>query len=111
FRIRREQGLSAPHGVLAQVALHWIEPGADPQTVPGVPGQWQLTADRLTVTWEGEQLRLLTGSPEVEAGDQDGTQRATVLSAAEVRLARLGDAAEPEALRRGRRTAPRIRAP
>src|SRR5699024_4936211 len=47
FRIRREQGLSAPHGVLAQVALHWIEPGADPQTVPGVPGQWQLTADRL----------------------------------------------------------------
>ncbi len=108
FRIRREQGLSAPHGVLAQVALHWIEPGADPQTVPGVPGQWQLTADRLTVTWEGEQLRLLTGSPEVEAGDQDGTQRATVLSAADVRLARFGDEVEIEVIRRGGRTGLRI---
>ncbi|HLS73332.1 MAG TPA: DUF1684 domain-containing protein [Actinomycetaceae bacterium] len=108
FRARREQGLSAPHGVLAQVALHWIEPGAGPQTVPGVPGQWQLIADELAVTWEGESLRLLTGAPEVEVDDQDGTQRATVLSTADVRLARFGDDVEIEVIGRGGRTGLRI---
>src|SRR5699024_8765297 len=47
-------------------------------------------------------------SPEVEAGDQDGTQRATVLSAADVRLARFGDEVEIEVIRRGGRTGLRI---
>lgn len=108
FREQREDGLAAPHGVLAQVGLHWVDPAAGPQSFDGVPGTWQIEGGQLLVTWQGEQLRLLTGAPEVEADDEDGTHRATVLSFDDVRLARFGHDAHIDVIHRGGRTGLRI---
>ena len=50
FRRRRDESLAAPHGILAQVGMHWIDPSAGPQHVGDVPGSWEIVDDRLVAT-------------------------------------------------------------
>lgn len=108
FRERRDRGLSAPHGILAQVALHWVEPGAGEQRFEGLPGAWRLVRDRLEVRWEGEALTLLAGPEEVQAADEDGWRRAALSSLGDVRLARFAEDVQLDVIRRGGRTGVRV---
>lgn len=38
FRTRRESELAAPHGVLSQVGLHWVDPADGAHAIDGLPG-------------------------------------------------------------------------
>lgn len=108
FRDRRDRSLAAPHGILAQVGLHWLDPQQGARRVDGVPGSWQLADQQLTVTWQGEELELLAGAPEVEVSAQDGRRRALVRTPGDVRLARFGDDVQIDVIRRGGRTGLRL---
>ncbi|HEX7352169.1 DUF1684 domain-containing protein [Brachybacterium sp.] len=91
FRERREHALAAPHGVLAQVALHWIAPGGGEQSFDGLPGRWHLGDDGLAgVAAEGEELEILEGT------------------ASGVRRVRVGADIEIEVIVRGGRTGLRV---
>ncbi|MCX4745988.1 DUF1684 domain-containing protein [Kitasatospora sp. NBC_01287] len=42
----RKASVSAPHGMLALIGTHWLEPEpAEPVEIPGVPGRWSAAAD------------------------------------------------------------------
>ena len=90
FRARRDRELSAPHGILAQVGLHWVDPDAGGQSFDGVPGRWGLTGAALSVSGAGEELEILEGEP----GD--------------VHRARFGRDVHIEVIRRGGRTGLRL---
>lgn len=106
FRARRESGLADPHGILAQVALHWVDPQAGAQTFEGLPGTWRLVEDRLEVTWEGEALTLLPD--EVELSAEGSSRRAVLLTDGDVRLAGVGELVQIDVIRRGGRTGLRV---
>ncbi|WP_193107194.1 DUF1684 domain-containing protein [Brachybacterium sp. FME24] len=108
FRRRRDETLAAPHGILAQVGLHWVAPDAGPQRFDEVPGQWENTADRLTGTWDGSALTLLASAPEVSVSEADGRRQATVTSVSDVRLASYGDDVQIDVIRRGGRLGLRL---
>ncbi|GAA1490163.1 DUF1684 domain-containing protein [Brachybacterium sacelli] len=93
FRHRREEALAARHGVLAQVALHWIEPAKVERSVEGLPGQYRLEGGRLGVSGGTEELEVLDGSRE------------------DLRLARFGDDVQVEVIHRGGRTGLRLMNP
>ena len=108
FRDRRDRSLAAPHGILAQVGLHWVDSGQAPRRVDGVPGSWELAGDQLTVTWQGEALELLAAAPEVEVTSQGDRHRASVRTSGDVRLARFGADVQIDVIRRGGRTGLRL---
>lgn len=108
FRARREASLAAPHGILAQVALHWLDPEAGEQRFDALPGRWRLVDDRLEVSWEGEALTLLAGAAEVELFEDGDAHRAVLLTAGDVRLARLAGDVQIDVIRRGGRTGLRV---
>lgn len=108
FRRRRDESLAAPHGILAQVGLHWIDPTAGPQQVADVPGSWEVVDDRLVATFPTSEVSLLAGSPEVEAHADGESTTATVLAAGDVRLAGFGQDVQIDVIRRGGRIGLRL---
>jgi len=108
FRARRDHSLAAPHGILAQVGLHWIDPADGPHEIEGVPGTWRRESDVLEVEWEGEALELLADAPEALVEHHEGTTRVTVGAAGDVRLARFGDDVQIDVIRRGDRIGLRL---
>lgn len=108
FRERRDRSLSSPHGVLAQVALHWIDAGAEEQSFDGLPGRWSLVEDRLTVRWEGDALFLLVEPGDVEVTAEAEQRRAVLTAPGDVRLARIAHDVEIDVIHRGGRTGLRV---
>ena len=108
FRDRRDHDLAAPHGILAQVGLHWVDPEAGEQRFDGLPGLWRITGDRLEVIWEAEALTLLVGADEVELSEEGGRRRAVVLTEGDVRLASFAEDVQIDVIRRGGRTGLRV---
>lgn len=108
FRDRRERSLAAPHGVLAQVALHWVDPDADEHTVDGLPGRWRIADEQLQVSWGREDLDLLADAPDVEHSIEGTEHQATLRTDGDVRLARFGQDVEIDVIRRGGRTGLRV---
>lgn len=108
FRARRDRGLAAPHGILSQIALHWLDADAGPQSFDGIPGTWQIEEGELVVTGEVGGFSLLVGAPDVEVEGQGGQERAVVKAPGDVRLARFGDEVHIDVIRRGGRTGLRI---
>src|SRR3954468_3867504 len=53
---RRHEAVRAdPHGFLAITGLHWLT--AEPRRLPGAPGEWSTSSDRVVVTLAaGEEL-------------------------------------------------------
>ena len=51
FRTRRESELAAPHGVLSQVGLHWVDPADGAHAIDGLPGTWRREGEVLEVGW------------------------------------------------------------
>ena len=62
WRTRRDERLRRPHGTLALVGTHWLEPEPAPM-VPGEPVLWSGDADTVTVTAKAEHGLLLDGEP------------------------------------------------
>ncbi|MGY5764167.1 DUF1684 domain-containing protein [Brachybacterium sp. DNPG3] len=112
FRARRDESLRQPHGILSQVALHWVEPDAGEQSFEGVPGRWSRTGTTLTVSWSGEELELLEPGAEDEPDDagqhRAGRHRARREIAGDVRLARFGDDVQIDVIPRGDRIGLRV---
>ncbi|UVY85042.1 DUF1684 domain-containing protein [Brachybacterium sp. NBEC-018] len=112
FRHHREEQLAVSHGVLSQVALHWVDPEAAEQTFAGLPGSWSVEDGLLTVRWRGAELTVLAGSADVttdEVADVDGTvHRATVTTPGDVRLAAFAEDVQIDVIRRGGRTGLRV---
>lgn len=108
FRRRRDDSLAARHGILSQVALHWIDPSAGTQRLGEVPGSWEITEDRLVVRFRGAELTLLADSSEVDVRTDDGVTVTTVTSAGDVRLASFGEDVQIDVIRRGGRIGLRL---
>lgn len=112
FRDRRNASLAAPHGILAQVGIRWIDPAAGPQRLDDVPGSWEIVEDRVVVHLEGGELTLLAGAPDVEVqvDVHEGGDRttATVVSPGDVRLASYDDDVQIDVIRRGGRVGLRL---
>lgn len=108
FRERRDRSLASPHGILAQVALHWIDAGAGEQSFEGLPGRWSLVEDRLEVRWEGDALFLLVEPGEVEVAAEAEQRRAVLTASKDVRLARIAHDVEIDVIHRGGRTGLRV---
>lgn len=108
FRHRRDESLAAPHGILAQVGIRWIDPTAGPQRLDGVPGTWEIVEDRAVVHLEGTDLTLLAGAPDVEVHEGDDRATATVVSSGDVRLASYDDDVQIDVIRRGGRIGLRL---
>lgn len=132
FRHHREEQLAVAHGVLSQVALHWVDPEAGAQTFAGLPGSWSVEDGLLTVRWRGAELTVLAGSADVttdevaEAGADGATEstestdptagaarvgtvhRATVTTPGDVRLAAFAEDVQIDVIRRGGRTGLRV---
>lgn len=108
FRRRRDEALAAPHGILAQVALHWIDPEAGSQQVDGIPGSWQIVAGHLVASVETAELTLLAEEGEVSTQEEGATTTATVISPGDVRLARFGEDVQIDVIRRGGRIGLRV---
>ena len=133
FRHHREERLAVSHGVLSQVALHWVDPEAAEQTFAGLPGSWSVEDGLLTVRWRGAELTVLAGSADVtiadvgaadgapaEAGTATATadgasatgvgtaHRATITSPGDVRLAAFAEDVQIDVIRRGGRTGLRV---
>lgn len=108
FRARRDRSLAAPHGVLAQVGLHWVDPDAGQQTFEGLPGAWRLVEDRLEVSWEGDAVELLVDPAQVEVTAEGGRRQALLLAPGDVRLADVGEDVQVDVIRRGGRTGLRV---
>lgn len=108
FRRRRDEALAAPHGVLAQVALHWIDPEAGAQQLDGIPGSWQIVAGHLVASVETAELTLLAEEGEISTQEEGATTTATVISPGDVRLARFGEDVQIDVIRRGGRIGLRV---
>jgi uncharacterized protein len=108
FRDRRGSSLSAPHGILAQVALHWIDPEVDGQGFDALPGRWRITEDGLEVCWEGEDLHLLVDPEDAQVTDEGSRHRAVLSAPGDVRLAHVGEDVHVDVIRRGGRTGLRM---
>lgn len=108
FRDRRERSLGAPHGVLAQVALHWVDPGSGEQTFDGLPGRWRIADGHLQVGWEDEDLQLLADAADVEHAAEGAEHRATLRAGGDVRLGHFGEDVQIDVIRRGGRTGLRV---
>lgn len=108
FRRRRDDSLTAPHGILAQVALHWIDPSAGQQRLGEVPGSWEIIGDRPVARFLGTELTLLTDSPEVDVRADGGATLATVTALGDVRLASFGEDVQVDVIRRGGRIGLRL---
>lgn len=108
FRVRRDRGLAAPHGILSQVGLHWIDPADGAREIEGVPGTWRREGDVLEAEWEGEALELLADAPEALVEHHGEHTRVTVGAAADVRLARFGEDVQIDVIRRGDRIGLRL---
>lgn len=108
FRRRRDESLAAGHGILAQVALHWIDPSAGQQRLGEVPGSWEIIEDRPVARFRGTELTLLAGSSEVDVRADDGVTIATVTAPGDVRLARFGEDVQIDVIRRGGRIGLRL---
>jgi uncharacterized protein (DUF1684 family) len=108
FRSRRESELASSHGVLSQVGLHWVDPAVGAHEIDGLPGTWRREGDVLEVDWEGEELELLAGAPEVQVERHDGTTRVTVAASGDVRLARFGQDVQIDVIPRGDRIGLRV---
>lgn len=109
WRARREEALAAPHGVLAQVGLHWIPADGASHRPDGVPGTWRRTAEGLTVTWESEELTLLTEDPAAVQVERTGeTSTVRVLPGGDVRLVSFGDDVQVDVIPRGDRIGLRV---
>lgn len=108
FRRRRDESLAAPHGILAQVGLEWIDPSAGPQHLHGVPGSWEIVGGRLVTEFANAELTLLAAADEVEIETRGERTRATVTGTDDVRLARFGDDVQIDVIRRGGRIGLRL---
>lgn len=108
FRRRRDESLAARHGILAQVALHWIDPSAGPQRLGEVPGSWELVEGRPVARFRGMELTLLADSAEVDVRAADGITLATVTAPGDVRMASFGEDVRIDVIRRGGRIGLRL---
>ncbi|GAA1484161.1 DUF1684 domain-containing protein [Brachybacterium fresconis] len=108
FRRHRDESLAAPHGVLSQVALHWIDPAVGQQQLDAVPGRWHLAKNRLVTEFEDAELSLLAADEEVETRVDGGCTTTTVTGTDDVRLARFGDDVQIDVIRRGGRIGLRL---
>lgn len=108
LRARRDRDLAAPHGILSQVGLHWIDPAEGEHRIEGVPGTWRRRGDALEAEWEGEELELLAGAPDALVERRGEQTRVTVAGAADVRLARFGGDVQIDVIRRGDRIGLRL---
>ena len=108
FRRHRDESLAAPHGVLSQVGLDWIDPSAGPQHLDGIPGSWEIVDDRLVTEFAGAELTLLAAAGEVDVQTRGERTTATVTGTDDVRLARFGDDVQIDVIRRGGRIGLRL---
>ena len=108
FRRHRNESLAAPHGVLSQVGLDWIDPSAGPQHLDGVPGSWEIVGGHLLTEFEGTELTLLGGPDEVDVQTRGERTTATVTGTDDVRLARFGADVQIDVIRRGGRIGLRL---
>lgn len=108
FRTRRESELAAPHGVLSQVGLHWVDPADGAHAIDGLPGTWRREGEVLEVGWEGEALELLADAPEALVERHGGNTLVRVGAAGDVRLARFGQDVQIDVIRRGDRIGLRV---
>lgn len=108
FRRRRDESLAARHGILSQVALHWIDPSAGPQHLGEVPGSWEISEDRPVVRFRGTELTLLADSSEVDVHADDGDTVTTVTATGDVRLASFGEDVQIDVIHRGGRIGLRL---
>lgn len=104
FRDRRDASLAAPHSVLAQVGLHWVEEGAGEQTVPGVPGTWELTGGRLVSRAPSDAFVVLAEPEQVTIEEADGLRTLTLLDPGDVQLGVTDAGVRLDVVRRGDRT-------
>ncbi|MBO3749546.1 DUF1684 domain-containing protein [Streptosporangiaceae bacterium NEAU-GS5] len=58
---RQEATLADPHGFLAITGLHWLT--AEPQRLPGAPGQWSTGDDGVVVALDAEEELVVDGTP------------------------------------------------
>jgi len=108
FRRRRDESLAAPHGILAQVGIRWIDPTAGPQRLDGVPGSWEVVEDRAVVHLEGAELTVLAEGPDVETDEDADRTTVTVTGTGDVRLASYGEDVQIDVIRRGGRIGLRL---
>ncbi|MGP9538582.1 DUF1684 domain-containing protein [Brachybacterium sp. AOP43-C2-M15] len=108
LRRRRDESLAAPHGILAQVGLHWIDPDAGTVRPDQVPGSWEIIDGTLVVTFAGAELTLLAGAPEIEVRRDGEVTIASVNGEGDVRLASFGEDVHIDAIRRGGRIGLRL---
>ena len=108
FRRRRDESLAAPHGILAQVGIRWIDPSAGPQRLEGVPGSWEIVDDRAVVHLDGTDLTVLAEAPDVEVHEDADRTTVTVTGTGDVRLASYGEDVRIDVIRRGGRIGLRL---
>ncbi|APX34175.1 hypothetical protein BH708_17330 [Brachybacterium sp. P6-10-X1] len=113
FRRNRDESLADPHGILAQVGLHWIDPSAGPQRLDGIPGSWEVVEGRLVAEFEDAAFEdteptLLAAADEVDVRTRGERTTATVTGTGDVRLARFGDDVQIDVIRRGGRIGLRL---
>lgn len=108
FRRRRDESLAAPHGILAQVGIRWIDPTAGPQHLDGVPGSWEIVEDRAVVHLEGAELTVLADGADVETDENADRTTVTVTGTGDVRLASYGEDVQIDVIRRGGRIGLRL---
>lgn len=108
FRQRRDESLAAPHGILAQVGIRWIDPADGPQRLDDVPGSWEIIDDRAVAHFEGTELRVLAEGPDVEIREEGGRTAATVTGTGDVRLASYDEDVQIDVIRRGGRIGLRL---
>lgn len=104
FRRRRDAGLAAPHSVLAQVGLHWVEAGAGELSFPGVPGTWALEGGRLVSRGVPSDFTVLAEPAQVQVIEVDGERTLTLLDPGDVQLGVTDAGVRIDVVRRGDRT-------